>query len=55
MWLSHLGQAFVALIIPLWALTGPPPLGVVLVAAFAIGIARVFVDAAVFEIGRAHV
>lgn len=48
MWLSHLLQAVVALVIPLWALGAQPPLLIVLGAAFAIGVARVFVDAAVF-------
>ena len=48
MWISHALQALVALVIPLWAFSGHPPLGVVLLAAFAIGTARVFVDAAVF-------
>lgn len=48
MWLAHLLQAAVALVVPLWAITGHPPLLIVLGAAFGIGIARVFVDAAVF-------
>ena len=48
MWVSHLVQAFVALVVPLWAITGHPPLLLVLAAAFGIGTARVFVDAAVF-------
>lgn len=48
MWLSHLAQAVVALVVPLWAITGRPPLLIVLAAAFGIGVARVFVDAAVF-------
>lgn len=48
MWFSHLAQAVVALVIPLWALADRPPLLLVLAAAFGIGTARVFVDAAVF-------
>ena len=59
MWVSHAVQAVVALVIPLWAFAGQPPLAIVLLAAFAIGTARVFVDAAVFGsiaslIGREH-
>ncbi len=59
MWIAHGTQVAAALLIPIWALTGHPPLGVILVAAFAIGTARVFVDAAVFGaiaaiIGREH-
>lgn len=48
MWVSHALQAVVALIVPLWAFAGQPPLALVLLAAFGIGTARVFVDAAVF-------
>lgn len=48
MWLSYIVQVGAALLVPAWALSGHPPLGIVLVAAFAIGAARVFVDAAVF-------
>lgn len=48
LWTMHLTQVGAALIVPFWALSGPPPLAVILVAAFMIGTARVFVDAAVF-------
>jgi MFS family permease len=56
---SHGIQAFAALVIPLWTLTGHPPLGVVLAAAFLIGSCRVFADAAAFGavaaiVGREH-
>ncbi len=60
MWLSHACQMLAALVIPIWAFAeGQPPLWIVLGAAFAIGTARVFVDAAVFGaiaaiIGREH-
>jgi MFS family permease len=48
MWVAHATQIAAALIIPFWAFAGPPPLFIILIAAFAIGTARVFVDAAVF-------
>ena len=48
MWVAHATQIAAALIIPFWAFAGPPPLLIILIAAFAIGTARVFVDAAVF-------
>ncbi len=59
MWITHATQVVAALLVPLWALTGHPPLLVVLAAAFTIGTARVFVDAAVFGaiaaiMGREH-
>lgn len=47
-WLTHLVQAAIALVVPIWAFSGAPPVAVVLVAAFAIGTGRVFSDAAVF-------
>lgn len=48
LWLSHATQIAAALVVPVWALAGHPPLLIVLTAAFVIGTARVFVDAAVF-------
>lgn len=48
LWSMHLAQILAALVVPLWAIAGQPPLAVILAAAFAIGTARVFVDAAVF-------
>lgn len=59
MWITHALQVFAALLVPIWALTGHPPLLIILFAAFVIGTARVFVDAAVFGaiaaiIGRQH-
>ena len=48
LWTMHLAQVAAALIVPIWALAGQPPLAIILAAAFAIGTARVFVDAAVF-------
>jgi MFS family permease len=48
MYAAHAVQGGCALVIPLWSLTGHPPLGVVLVAAFLIGAGRVFADAAAF-------
>ena len=59
MWITHALQVFAALLVPIWALTGTPPLVIILFAAFVIGTARVFVDAAVFGaiaaiIGRQH-
>ena len=48
MWIAHATQIAAALVIPAWAVLGHPPLGIILVAAFAIGTSRVFVDAAVF-------
>lgn len=49
-WLSHALQAIVALLVPLWAFAGVPPIGLILGAAFAIGAGRVFADAAVFGV-----
>lgn len=48
LWTMHLSQVAAAILVPIWALTGQPPLVVILLAAFAIGTSRVFVDAAVF-------
>ena len=48
MWIAHAVQAGCAIVIPLWSLSGHPPLGVVLAAAFLIGAGRVFADAAAF-------
>jgi MFS family permease len=47
-WLTHALQAGVAVIVPLWALAGAPPIGIVLAAAFLVGAGRAFSDAAVF-------
>lgn len=47
-WVSHVLQAGVALLIPVWGLHGAPPLAVILLAAFGIGVGRVFADAAAF-------
>jgi MFS family permease len=56
---AHATQAVAALAIPLWTLSGHPPLGIVLAAAFVIGSCRVFADAAAFGavssiVGREH-
>jgi hypothetical protein len=48
MLLGHAAQAGCAAVIPVWTLAGSPPVGVVLGAAFAVGLGRVFVDAAAF-------
>ena len=48
MWVTLALQTAAALVVPLWSQQAAPPLGVILAAAFAIGTARVFVDAAVF-------
>ncbi len=48
MWIAHAAQAAAAAVIPAWTLTGTPPLGIVLAAAFLIGTGRVFADAAAF-------
>lgn len=45
---GHAAQAVFAAVIPIWTLTGAPPVGVVLGAAFFVGAGRVFVDAAAF-------
>lgn len=45
---SHASQAACAAVIPLWTLSGSPPVGVVMAAAFAVGSGRVFADAAAF-------
>jgi len=45
---AHGCQAAVAAVIPLWTITGAPPLGAILPLAFAIGSARVFADAGTF-------
>ena len=49
-WGSHGLQAVVALAVPAWSLTGAPPVGFVLVAAFVVGAGRVFSDASVFSL-----
>jgi Major Facilitator Superfamily len=46
--LSHAVQALAASVIPIWALSGVPPIWVALLAAFTVGCARVFADAAAF-------
>jgi len=48
MYASHAVQAVASASIPLWALTGPPPLVLVFTAAFMVGSGRVFADAAAF-------
>lgn len=48
MYASHATQAAASASIPLWALSGPPPLALVLTAAFVVGSGRVFADAAAF-------
>jgi predicted MFS family arabinose efflux permease len=49
MYASHALQAAASASIPLWALSGtPPPLVLVLIAAFLVGSGRVFADAAAF-------
>jgi len=48
MYASHAVQAAASASIPLWALTGPPPVALVLTAGFVVGSGRVFADAAAF-------
>ena len=48
MYASHAVQAAASASVPLWALGGPPPVALVLTAAFAVGSGRVFADAAAF-------
>lgn len=49
MLVAYLSQALLAGIIPVWAfVSGQPPVAVVLLSAFAVGIGRVYVDAASF-------
>jgi predicted MFS family arabinose efflux permease len=48
MYASHAVQAVASASVPLWALTGPPPLVLVFSAAFVVGSGRVFADAAAF-------
>jgi len=48
MYASHAVQATASASIPLWALTGPPPVALVLTAGFVVGSGRVFADAAAF-------
>jgi len=48
MYASHAVQATASASIPLWALTGTPPVALVLTAGFAVGSGRVFADAAAF-------
>jgi MFS family permease len=45
---AHAAQAAFAAAIPLWTISGTPPVAAVLVLAFAIGSGRVFADAATF-------
>ena len=45
---GHATQAACSAVIPLWTIAGTPPVGVVLVIAFAVGSGRVFADAAAF-------
>jgi MFS family permease len=45
---AHSTQTVCALAVPLWAITGATPEGLVLIVAFAVGIARTFADAAAF-------
>ena len=45
---AHVLQALCAAVLPLWALAGQPPVGVVLASAFAVGIGRTYADAASF-------
>jgi MFS family permease len=45
---SHISQASFAAVIPIWTLSGTPPLGVILGAGFAVGAGRVFADAGAF-------
>jgi MFS family permease len=47
-WMAHAFQAMVAVIVPLWAIFGTPPIAVVAVTAFAVGSARAFSDAGAF-------
>jgi predicted MFS family arabinose efflux permease len=48
MYASHALQAVASASIPLWAVSGSPPLALVLTAAFLVGSGRVFADAAAF-------
>lgn len=48
MYVSHAVQALASASIPLSAIAGPPPLPLVLIAAFMVGSGRVFADAAAF-------
>ncbi len=45
---THALQALAALVLPVWALAGTPPLTAILAAAFAVGAGRVFTDAGAF-------
>ncbi len=45
---AHLLQALFAAVLPLWALAGDVPVGVVLASAFAVGVGRTYADAAAF-------
>jgi MFS family permease len=45
---SHVSQAAFAAVIPIWTISGTPPLGVILAAGFAVGAGRVFADAGAF-------
>src|SRR6266496_684553 len=48
MLMSHSGQALCAATIPVWTITGTPPVGAVLALAFVTGTGRVFADAGTF-------
>lgn len=47
-WMAHAFQAVVAVIVPVWAIAGTPPILVVAATAFAVGSARAFSDAGAF-------
>jgi MFS family permease len=58
-WIAHAFQALMAVIVPIWALSGTPPIAVVATTAFLIGSARAFSDAGAFGavsslVGREH-
>lgn len=58
-WMAHAFQAVMAVIVPLWAIAGTPPIAVVAATAFLIGSARAFSDAGAFGavaslVGREH-
>ncbi len=47
-WVAHALQALFAVVVPLWAIAGPPPILVVAATAFLVGGARAFSDAGAF-------
>jgi len=58
-WMAHAFQAVIACVVPLWAITGTPPIAIVASTAFLIGSARAFSDAGAFGavsslVGREH-